>query len=103
MHPQLEVSLSVHDELPQELWRVVDTGLAEFNEQAAPLQDVQSLSAFARLVNGEVVGGALGRTWGTCCELRQLWVHPEYRRRGLGARLIRKFETRAEERGCKTF
>jgi ribosomal protein S18 acetylase RimI-like enzyme len=103
MHPELQVSLSVHDELPREFSCVVDTGLGESNGLAAPLHEVQPLSAFARLTTGEVIGGAIGRTWGACCELQQLWVNPQHRRRGLGARLVREFEARAEARGCTTF
>jgi ribosomal protein S18 acetylase RimI-like enzyme len=51
----------------------------------------------------EVVGGAVGRTWGTCCELQQVWVDPAYRHRGIGTRLIKEFEARAQTRGCHTF
>ena len=103
MTTESQLSLTVHDELPRDLWLVVDTGLGEANDAAAPLHEVQPLSSFARLPSGEVVGGAIGRTWGTCCELQQLWVHAEYRRRGIGTRLLRAFEARAEERGCRTF
>jgi ribosomal protein S18 acetylase RimI-like enzyme len=97
------IALAVYDELPRDLWLVVDAGLGEASGAAAPLHDVQPLCSFARLPAGEVVGGAIGRTWGTCCELQQLWVHAEVRRRGIGTRLLRAFEARAEERGCRTF
>jgi N-acetylglutamate synthase-like GNAT family acetyltransferase len=50
---------------------------------------------------GEVVGGAIGRTWGECCELQQLWVSAEHRHRGVGGRLLQEFERRAQERGCR--
>ncbi len=96
-------SLTVHDDLPHEAWRVVDTGLGEANEAAAPLHEVRPLSAFARLASGEVIGGAIGRTWGDCCELQQLWVSPAYRRQGIGGRIVRAFEERAQERGCHTY
>jgi len=43
----------------------------------------------------------VGRTWGECAELRQLWVAPALRRRGLGARLVRLFEQQALSRGCR--
>ena len=103
MYTESQLSLTVHDELPREPWLVVDAGLGEANAAAAPLNEVQALASFARLASGEVIGGAIGRTWGTCCELQQLWVHTEFRRRGIGARLLRAFEARAEERGCCTF
>ena len=60
---------TVHDErLPKEI-DIVDTGLGRSNDAAAPLDDVHHLSCFARLPGGDVIGGAIGRTWGSCCEL----------------------------------
>ena len=95
------VRYSAHDELPPEA-RIVDEGLGAANAQAAPLHEVRALSCFARAA-GLVIGGALGRTWGRCCELQQLWVEPRYRRRGIATQLIREFETRAKARGCRIF
>ena len=97
------IAISRHDDLPAEATHVVDTGLGEANDAAAPLHEVRPLACFARLPSGEVIGGAVGRTWGACCELQQLWVTPAHRRRGLGARLIREFEAHARTRGCDAF
>jgi ribosomal protein S18 acetylase RimI-like enzyme len=99
----MPIAYTVHDDLPAQETRLVDEGLGGFNDQAAPLHEVRPLSCFARLASGEVVGGAIGRTWGPCCELQQLWVEPAYRRHGAGARLVRDFEARAQARGCETF
>jgi ribosomal protein S18 acetylase RimI-like enzyme len=96
------VRFSVHDELPREDAAVVDKGLGQANEAAAPLHEVRPLACFARAPDGTVLGAAVGRTWGICCELQQLWVDQDHRRQGLGASLIRRFEAAARERGCKT-
>ncbi len=95
--------LSLHDDVPVEAARAVDEGLGTFNASAAPLHEVRALSCFARDASGRVVGGAVGRSWGLCCELQQLWVEPVSRGKGLGARILRAFEGRARERGCRTF
>jgi ribosomal protein S18 acetylase RimI-like enzyme len=97
-----DIALTLHDELPPEA-KLIDAGLGAANEAAAPLHELQRLACIARTAAGTVVGGAVGRTWGECCELQQLWVEPSHRRRGLGARLVRAFETRAQQRGCRTF
>jgi ribosomal protein S18 acetylase RimI-like enzyme len=94
---------TVHDEVPRDDAALIDSGLGRANQTAAPLHEVQPLACFARRVGGEVVGGAVGRTWGTCCELQQLWVEPEQRRQGIGTHLVREFEHRASVRGCRTF
>ncbi len=51
--------------------------------------------------DGTVVGGAIGRTWGECCELQQLWVSAELRSTGIGTRLMNAFEQAACSRSCK--
>ena len=78
---------SVHDDVPSDDARVVDAGLGSFNESAAPVRDSRPLGCFARTLAGLVVGGAVGRTWGECCELMQLWVEPACRRQGVGTGL----------------
>ena len=95
--------VSVHDDHPAEEVRLIDDGLGQANESAAPLHEVMPLSCFVRTAQGAVVGGAVGRTWGACCELQQLWVAPGHRGQGLGSLLVRRFEERAESRGCRTF
>ena len=95
-------SISEHDDLPAAEAAVVDAGLDASNAAAAALDGVRPLSCFVRGPSGEVIGGAVGRTWGACCESQQLWVDPGQRRQGLGARLVRAFEARAQARGCRT-
>ena len=97
------LSYTVHDFLPREEASLVDEGLGTSNEQVAPIHEIKPLSCFARAESHRVVGGAVGRTWGACCELQQLWVDPAFRRRGIATRLIREFEARAQARGCHVF
>jgi len=52
----------------------VDRGLDLSNHAAADLGAVRPLACFARSADGQLIGGAVARTWGRCCELQQLWV-----------------------------
>jgi GNAT superfamily N-acetyltransferase len=83
--------------------RAVDDGLEAHNQASAPLGDVRSLAVLATGGAGAVVGGAVGRTWGECCELQQLWVAAEQRGRGVASRLLQDFEAGARARGCRNF
>jgi ribosomal protein S18 acetylase RimI-like enzyme len=79
---------------------VVADGLEAANQTAADLAAVRPMACFARLASGKVIGGAVARTWGECCEIQQLWVAPPYRRRGIARQMIELVETEAVTRGC---
>lgn len=96
-------TFETHDAAPAAETAVVDTGLSDANLAAAPLNQVVALSCFARDESGAVIGGAIGRTWGECCELQQIWVDPAHRQQRVGSRLLKHFEARAKERGCRSF
>ena len=83
--------------------QLVDAGLEQHNFAAAPLSEVARLAAFATEPSGRIVAGAVGRTWGKCSELLQLWVAPEFRAHRVGSRLLRDFEEHARTRGCTVF
>jgi ribosomal protein S18 acetylase RimI-like enzyme len=98
-----EITLSTHDDVPPAEGAIVDRGLGDYNDRAAPLHEVRRLSCFARSTGGELVGGVVGRWWGACAELQQLWVAEAHRRGGVGTRLVRAFESAAADRGCRSF
>lgn len=97
------LAYSTTDTPSSEMLRAVDAGLEQHNHSVAPLTEVRQLAAFATEASGRVVGGAVGRTWGSCCELLQLWVDGEARAMGVGSRLLRDFEAGARTRGCTVF
>lgn len=48
----------------------------------------------------KVVGGLNGATHWAWCYIRHLWVHEDWRRHGLGQRLLAEAETQARARQC---
>jgi len=99
----MALAFSTTDTPSEDKLLAVDTGLDQHNYAVAPLTEVSQLAAFATDEVGTVVGGAVGRTWGQCCELLQLWVAPQHRSHGVGSRLLQEFEAHARTRGCSTF
>ncbi|HET9821600.1 MAG TPA: GNAT family N-acetyltransferase [Burkholderiaceae bacterium] len=79
----------------------VDAGLCRHNDDEPALAHVRRLCVFATADDGRVVGGAVGRSWGECCELQQLWVSEALRGQGLARRLVGDFEREARRRGCR--
>jgi GNAT superfamily N-acetyltransferase len=98
-----ELRFSLHDRCPPEAAAAVDAGLGAYNDDAAPLHEVQPIACVVHDGAGNVVGGAVGRWWGACCELQQLWLRADLRRQGVGADLVRRFEAFARGKGCRSF
>jgi GNAT superfamily N-acetyltransferase len=79
---------------------IIDHGLEQFNQSAADFSTSLKFACVARRSSGTVVGGALARWWGQCCELQQMWVDEHHRNAGLGRRLVQLVEAEARSRGC---
>jgi len=99
----VSIRFTAHDDPPAADWALVDAGLEAYNHAAAPLHEVQTLASFARDDEGRVIGGALGRRWGRCAEIQQLWVADGQRGRGVGSGLVQAFEAAAQQHGCTHF
>jgi GNAT superfamily N-acetyltransferase len=97
----MDIHFELHDSRRPLEEAAVDAGLDASNAGNEALNDVRPMSVFARDASGLVIGGAVGRSWGECCELQQLWVAEAVRRQGLGRQLMARFEKQAAARGCK--
>ena len=62
-------------------------------------RDEAPLSIVAR-AGGMVVGGLNGSSHWGWCYIRHLWVDDDWRRKGLGRRLVAEAEEQARARGC---
>jgi GNAT superfamily N-acetyltransferase len=72
----------------------------EFNAQVTGYFDGKLLGGRLRDEEGTVIAGFNGHTWGGCCVLSHVWVHPLQRGRGLGRSLLQAAEQEAARRGC---
>ena len=93
--------ISIRDEAQcQALAELLADRIYEFNAKETGYFDGRPLAGCVRSDTGEVIAGFNGHTWGGCCELSHVWVHEQYRGRGLGARLLHSAEAEAVARGC---
>ncbi len=87
--------------------KVDDAAIAElrdriisFNLAATGFPNGRSLGCFLRDVDGELIAGLDGFTWGGYAKIEWLWVRDDHRRHGLGRQLMRAAEAEARARGC---
>ena len=73
----------------------------DYNYETTGYRDGKSLSCFLR-VDGELIAGIDGFTWGGYARIDYLWVVERHRGEGLGGRLLAAAEAEARRRGCVT-
>jgi len=93
-----EITLAATDATAHEVQYLEDR-IYEFNASATGIGDGEWLAFFVR-ERDRIVAGICGNTWGGTCELRQVWVDPSRRTRGLGTQLLRAAEQEARRRRC---
>ncbi len=84
---------------PQDV-QFLEDAITEFNMSTTGIRDGQLLACFVRDEANEIGAGIYGWTWGGCCEIRDLWVKPEWRGQGYGRQLLLAAEQEAARRGC---
>ena len=89
-----------HDTSADEV-ATIERRLYEHNCQASGFSDGKDLGFVARDKEGNIIGAALGYSWGGISELKQLWVAEPSRGRGLGSALLDKFVNEARKRGAR--
>lgn len=72
----------------------------QYNVYTTSYEDYQPLAVFVRNDQDRMIAGLSGYTWGGCCEIKFLWVHPDYRQCGYGRQLLQTTETEARQRRC---
>ena len=90
----------MHDPSADEV-DAIERRLYEHNCQASGFSDGKDLGFVARGKDGNIIGAALGYSWGGISELKQLWVAEPSRARGLGSALLDKFVNEARKRGAR--
>ena len=77
----------------------IDRGLDEHNAQLVSPRSLTRVQGVF-VDSGRVVAGLVAAAYWGKLHVRLLWVHPDYRAKGLGRRLMGWAEERGRELGC---
>jgi ribosomal protein S18 acetylase RimI-like enzyme len=78
----------------------LDDQITDFNFATTGIYDGLLLAIFLRDEKNEIMAGIYGWTWGGTCEIRTLWVHADWRGKGIGKELLGQAEAEAIRHGC---
>ena len=78
----------------------VKESLAHFNRECVEDDGHTPLGIVEYDSEGNVIGGIVGGTYWGWLYVDALWVQGEYRRKGIGSKLLREAELEAVRRGC---
>jgi GNAT superfamily N-acetyltransferase len=98
-----DTEILVADRIDEDMSRVIGHGLDAFNDEVTGYADRLPLAVVAKdSVTGDILGGALGRTSLGLLFLDLFYLPAALRGRGLGARILQKFEEEGRQRGCRS-
>lgn len=78
--------------------------LVEYNLSKVPLKqevDFLWINRVVEDINGDIIAGIISRMYcWNCLYVDTLWVKEEYRKEGIGSKLLKEVEKEAVEKGC---
>ena len=78
----------------------IRASLYDFNKKIVGDDDHTPLNIVEYDDNGNIIGGILGGTYWGWMYIDILWVQSDFRRRGIGSKLLVEAEKEAARRGC---
>mgnify|MGYP001038292731 CR=1 FL=1 len=84
----------------EELVQALRQGLTAYNVEHGRIQATRPAGIFVREADGTLAAGIYGEIWGSCLDIKYLWVHTAWRGRGIGTRLLRGMEEEGRRQGC---
>ncbi|CAM2839967.1 Acetyltransferase [Legionella steigerwaltii] len=80
--------------------KIIYENLKKFNESIIGNYEAKPFIIHAQNDSLEVLGGIKGDIFGTLCRVFTVWIHEQYRRKGLGRELFEQLDVFAKENNC---
>lgn len=80
--------------------KIIYENLKKFNESIIGNYEAKPFIIYAKSESSGVFGGIKGDVFGTLCRVFTVWIHENYRSKGLGRELFAKLDIFARENNC---
>lgn len=78
----------------------INGALEKFNDEKVGRDNHQLLNIIEYDEKGNIIAGILGGTYWGWMHIDILWVHENFRKKGIGSQLLKSAEAEALKRGC---
>lgn len=94
------MNIDVIENPEAELIAFLDAKIAEFNWAHWEVSERKAIAVKLSDEHGDVIAGAVGRTFGDWLMISTLWVSGVLRGQKVGSKILQKIELAAQARGC---
>jgi GNAT superfamily N-acetyltransferase len=101
------IVVTINDTADPQFREQIHEAIKAFNDDSSPVHrearitGTQPLDIILRDGNGRLIGGLMANTYWGWLDVDNLWLHEDYRGRGLGSRMLQTAEKEARRRGCR--
>lgn len=78
----------------------INDALRKFNDEKVGPDNHELLNIVEYDENGNIIAGILGGTYWGWMHIDILWVNENFRKKGIGSKLLKSAEEKARKRGC---
>ena len=94
------MKIEIIEQPEQKLIDYLDQKISEYNWQNWEVTERKHLAVQIKDQQGNIIAGAVGRTFGYWLLLKTLWVAEQCRGQNLGSQILEQIEFAAQQRGC---
>ncbi|WP_454780773.1 GNAT family N-acetyltransferase [Legionella sp. WA2022007384] len=80
--------------------KIINENLKKFNESIIGKYEAKPFIIYAQNDSSEILGGIKGDVFGSLCRVFTVWIHEQYRRKGVGRSLFATLDTFAKTNNC---
>lgn len=95
------MNIEIIDDPEENLIDFLDQKISEFNWANWEVSERKHLAVQLKNEQGEVIAGAVARSFGDWLLIKTLWVSESLRGQNIGSQILAKIEQAGQARGCK--